>query len=103
MCGFEACNSYKPGLLNALPVERYEATNSCFDIYEILPPLLLFLLHNTHKKSCKFKYKSGLHPCGVFFIKNLHINNDEECDIYCGQGCHVEFRIWTADSFESDG
>jgi len=67
MWGFEACNSSKPGLLNPLPVELYEAAISCFDIYEILRPLLLFLLQNTHKKSCKFKYKNGLHPCRFFF------------------------------------
>jgi hypothetical protein len=42
MCGFEACNSFKPGLLNALPIELYEASSAYFDIYEILPPLLLF-------------------------------------------------------------
>lgn len=62
MCGFEARNSSKPGLLNALPVELYEAAISCFGIYEILRQLLLFLLRNTHEKSCKFKYKNGLHP-----------------------------------------
>jgi hypothetical protein len=69
ICGFEACNSSRPGLLNALPVELYDGAISCFDIYYILTPLLLLLLHNTHKKSFRFKYKSDLHPCGFFYWK----------------------------------
>jgi hypothetical protein len=101
--GFEECNSSKPGLPNILPVEINEAALSCLDVYEVSPSLLLFLFHNTRKKSCKFKYKEYFTSLWFYSLKILRIKNDKVCDIIgSGQRCQVGFRIWTANRFEFD-
>lgn len=54
-----------------------------------------------HTRNLANLYTRVVYTLVFFSLKNLHTTTkDVTC---CGQRCQVEFRVRTADSFESDG
>ena len=61
---------------------------------------LLFLLHNTPKKSCKIEYKVCFTSLLVYMSKNIQVKNDEGMGHDMLWPNQVGFRIWPATRFE---